>query len=68
MPIVKIILEESERDALQMLARGEKRDPRAQAALLIRAQLEYLGLLSRAPIPANGTPAQGEENTNAKNN
>ena len=65
---ITITLRQSERDALLTLAEREFREPRAQAALLIRAELERLGLLPRAPMSANGAPAQEEQNTNAKNN
>lgn len=39
-----ITLEETERDALRLLAKEERRDPREQAALLIRHELERRGL------------------------
>jgi hypothetical protein len=42
---IKISLESYESDALQKLARFEKRDTRQQAAILIRQQLEALGWL-----------------------
>ena len=54
---VMIRLENEERDALLILARREKRDARAQAALLICAELERLGLLAREPMTANGAPS-----------
>ncbi len=40
-----ITLEFSEREALQELSRRERRDPREQAALLVRESLEKRGLL-----------------------
>lgn len=46
---VYVPLNEIERKALIQLGIAEKRDPRQQAALLIRQQLERLGLLQ--PIP-----------------
>lgn len=41
-----LILPVSERDALFRLARQQARHPRAQAALIIRHELERLGLLA----------------------
>jgi hypothetical protein len=38
-------LTECERSALSRLARHERRDPRDQAALIIRRELERLGLI-----------------------
>ena len=46
MPILKIVLDVDERNALGQLAEVEKRDPRSQAAFIIRRELEELGLLS----------------------
>ena len=40
-----ISLDGDERDALVRLAERERRDPRAQAALMIRRELERQGLL-----------------------
>lgn len=49
----------SERAALTDHAERERRDPRDQAALLIRAQLERLGLLN--PSASQGVvPCPGE--------
>lgn len=59
MPILKIVLDVDERNALGQLAEVEKRDPRAQAAFIIRQQLEKLGLLSETA---------GWENTQGDNN
>lgn len=42
---ITITLRAEERDALHRLAETERRDPRAQAALLIRHELERRGLL-----------------------
>ena len=42
---VTITLQEEEKDALLVLAEQEKRDPRRQAALIIRQELERRGLL-----------------------
>lgn len=43
---VTITLEQDERSALVALANQERRDPRQQAALILRRELERLGLLS----------------------
>lgn len=40
-----VLLERDEREMIVKLAQIEKRDPRQQAALLIRKELERLGLL-----------------------
>ncbi len=42
-----------ERDALIQLAEREYRDPRAQAALIIRNELERLGLVVTSDAQAN---------------
>jgi hypothetical protein len=44
-----VTLEQEERDALLVLAQQERRDPRDQAAMLIRRELERMGLLPLAP-------------------
>lgn len=44
-----IRLNGAELSALDTLARSELRDPRAQAAHIIRSELERLGLLVREP-------------------
>lgn len=44
-------LDKDEKSALLNLAWKERRDPRQQAALLIRQQLERLGLLPATPTP-----------------
>lgn len=49
---ITITLQPDEREALQLLAEQERRDPRAQAALLIRKGLEHLGLLE--PLSRTG--------------
>jgi len=56
MPIVKVLLQENEDRALLVLARQERRDPRVQAAVLIREGLERIGLLS----PQNLTTLENE--------
>lgn len=53
---ITITLGQIERDALRALAEREFREPRAQAALIVRAELERLGLLVREPLPASGAP------------
>ena len=45
MPMIKILLQSDEREALQKLAEVERRDPRAQAAFIIRYTLIQQGLL-----------------------
>jgi hypothetical protein len=49
---INVTLELNEREALFLLAEREKRDPRAQAALIIRRELERVGLLPTDPTPA----------------
>lgn len=46
MPTVKITLYPEESEALDELARAEKRDPRAQAAMVIRNHLIRTGRLA----------------------
>ena len=53
-----IPLEGYELDALQDLARVEKRDIRMQAALLIRQALEQLGLLQPVQLNKSDEPNQ----------
>lgn len=54
---VMITLQPDERDALAELAANERRDPRSQAALLIRSGLVLRGLLK----PRTGeTTGQGQ--------
>jgi hypothetical protein len=43
---LRVPLRADERDALMQLSMSERRDPRAQAALIIRNELERLGLLA----------------------
>lgn len=49
---ITVSLTEGEREALRVLAFKERRDSRAQAALIIRAELEKRGLLLADPQPA----------------
>lgn len=44
---ITLTLNQNEKDALRILAEREFRDPRAQAALIIRNELERCGLLPR---------------------
>lgn len=46
---VTITLEDTEKEALIALAMKERRDPRAQAALLISRELQRRGLLPDEP-------------------
>ncbi len=46
---VTITLQDDEKNALLVLAEQEKRDPRRQAALIIRRDLERRGLLPEQP-------------------
>jgi hypothetical protein len=50
-------LRTEERDAIWRLAQQERRDPRDQAALIIRQELERRGLLTS---PADADARQGE--------
>ncbi len=43
---LRVSLREDERDALVQMSMSERRDPRAQAALLIRRALENAGYLT----------------------
>lgn len=56
-----IKLFESERAALVRLAEMERRDPRDQAAILLREALEHRGLLP----PPTGTAVNHEESQKA---
>ncbi|MCL4505846.1 MAG: hypothetical protein M1140_07470 [Chloroflexi bacterium] len=49
---IYVKLSMSERDALFALSQRERRDERDQAALLIRLELEQLGLIRFEDIPA----------------
>ena len=52
-----VYLKEQERNALYRLAERELRAPKAQAALIIRAELERLGMLSSAEKAMKTTQA-----------
>jgi hypothetical protein len=45
MPRLTIELEDEERVALQLMAKSQRRDARAQAAILVRRGLESTGML-----------------------
>lgn len=63
MRILRIALREDERNALDQLSMIERRDPRAQAALLIRESLERRGLLVVNPVvtqPRDATAQGGD--------
>ncbi len=55
---ITIRLENTERDALIELSQRERRDPRDQAALIVRRELEREGLLQPVNVTAQ---AQGAE-------
>lgn len=59
MPTIEVTLYPEERKALVELARAEKRDPRAQAAMVIRDHLIKAGRLPKVETSkdANGTTA-----------
>lgn len=56
MPRMTLVLLQDEREALLTMARRERRDPREQAALMIRRELEREGLL-----PAEGRFQSAEQ-------
>lgn len=53
MPRITIVLKDDEKQALCTLAESEFRDPRAQAALIIRREIERQGLIK----PVSAAPA-----------
>lgn len=55
---IMIQLDGLERSALATLAERERRDPGSQAAMLIRQQLEKLGLLQPAPTKQEAADAR----------
>lgn len=59
--MARVILEigESERKALHLLAKRERRLPRAQAALIIRQELERQGILPASARILQATQIQG---------
>jgi hypothetical protein len=58
MPPLKVPLRPQERDALQKLAAAERRNPPAQAAEIIAAELQRRGLL---PAEHKAVPAQAAQ-------
>lgn len=58
---IMVLLNANERDALRQLAERELRDPRAQAALLIRRGLESAGLIlpEELAAPRQAVPVIG---------
>jgi hypothetical protein len=62
---IGVALTDSERAALWKLGRRERRDPRDQAAILIRKGLEHEGLIADELAPVAGPQvtleADGEE-------
>ena len=63
MPIIKVLLQSDERDALEKLANTERRDPRAQAAIIIRKSLEQTGYLING-LMTNKSKVFSKENKN----
>jgi hypothetical protein len=59
MPRITVYLQVKERDALFRLAQRERRKTQEQGALLIRRELETLGLLP-ADLPHNPQPQPAE--------
>lgn len=57
---VKVALKRDELDALFALSEKERRDPRAQAAMLIRQSLERLGLIHPAPKQEAGNGSKSD--------
>jgi hypothetical protein len=55
---ITIFLNSVEKDALLGLANKEYRDPRYQAALIIREDLERRGLLPKLQSPENDSSAK----------
>ena len=53
---LNVYIQQDERVALLHLAQNERRDPRDQAALLIRQRLEQLGLMQPTPPAPAPTP------------
>jgi hypothetical protein len=61
---ITISLKDPEKTALRALAEKEFRDPRAQAALIIRQELERRGLLTATEPPALPMPTQSKGGMN----
>ncbi|OQY87262.1 MAG: hypothetical protein B6D41_11810 [Chloroflexi bacterium UTCFX4] len=56
---MRVALRSDERDALMRLSRSERRDPRAQAAMLIRRALENAGYLKNESMTDAERDAEG---------
>jgi hypothetical protein len=56
-----VVLHTEEHEALLALAERERRDPRSQAAFLIRRGLEQSGVLSSADIPTQDRRPETQE-------
>lgn len=59
--LLKLVLRPDERDALMRLSRSERRDPRAQAAMLIRRALENAGYLKNESMTDAAPRGEGVE-------
>jgi hypothetical protein len=57
---ITVAIEPAERNALIALAIVERRDPRQQAALIIRRELERLGYITPENKHAHPTPTETE--------
>ena len=55
-----VILQKDEREAVIQLAQSDQRDRREQAALIIRRELQRLGLLPTDGQPLMAQPTQSE--------
>ncbi|MCI0398235.1 MAG: hypothetical protein L0322_25345 [Chloroflexi bacterium] len=64
MPTLNIVLDERTRDALREFARREVRDPRGQAIVIIRKELERQGYLSAEPQSQPARAVEGASNAN----
>ena len=49
---ITITLQDEEGEALRALAEAEKRDPRRQAAMVLRREFERLGLIKAGALSA----------------
>ena len=56
---IGVMLQQDEREALIRLAQQERRDPREQAAVLIRRELQRCGFLEDS---SDQTPSQATQN------
>jgi hypothetical protein len=63
---VIIYLRDNEATALNDLAQREYRAPKAQAALIIRQELERLGMIEASPASVQATPGQKPVNASGK--